>query len=43
MDWYDRSMKELDNWFESGEMTVECHKEYRRCVKNLNRELKETS
>ena len=42
MDWYDHAMKELDKWFESGPMTPDRCKEYRRCVKNLNDEYEET-
>jgi hypothetical protein len=42
MDWYDRAMKELDDWFESAPMTVERYEEYRKCQKRLNNEYKET-
>jgi hypothetical protein len=42
MNWYDRAMKELDEWFQSGPMTVERYQEYRRCKKNLDIEYKET-
>jgi len=41
IDWYDRAMKELDEWFQSGPMTLERYQEYRRCKKNLDIEYKE--
>ena len=42
MDWYNRAMKELDEWFEKEPITVERYQEYRRCKKNIDREYKET-
>lgn len=42
MDWYDKAMAELDEWFESGPHTPERMEEYRRCQRNLDREWRET-
>jgi hypothetical protein len=42
MDWYDRAMKELDDWFAKEPMTFERYQEYRKRQKCLNNEYKET-
>ena len=42
MDWYDRAMAELDEWFKSGPHTPERMKEYRRSQRDLGREWRET-
>ena len=42
MDWYDRAMAELDEWFESGPHTPERMKEYCQRLREIRQEWKET-
>jgi len=42
MIWYDRAMKELDEWFKGGPATVERYQEYNKCKNRIYNEYRKT-